>query len=665
MLNEAIIDFDLYSSVSDRQTLELALQTWKPAVSQRLKWNSDGNTTNRVFLMHPGIPLSTQPNLRPQNLALLDISINTLIASSTRRLRSSLSIYLYDSTRDSIDPTFLGAADIYVDQNTAWVYLQEIGLENLRNSTARFLKEVDVAISSSKWTVVAVALENTFQPSIRFIILAGKIILVACLALGLWIFTYMQRTKAMNDMRRRAESEKSAIIVQTARQTAKAEQELNDYIAHEVRNPLAAAMSACSFVKIEVNEKKPLVTEESIQSVREDVGIIESSLNFINDLLRNMLDMHKAASKNLNMQLVPMDMLHDILRPAAAMLYQRDAAFEVRVDCPENLVVMTDRLRLKQVVLNLGRNSTKFVRKGYIKLGASVVDNEVHVYVEDSGPGIPLEKRAHLFAKFQESLDSLDQGTGIGLSLCKHMMRHLKGEIWLDESFDSGLEGFPGSRFVMNLKIPPLGREEYEKFLNHDKLVESDIPTDVGPIDEEKAEDECNEPKELQELPDQLSVLFVDDDLVLRKLFTRSVRKVVPGWNIQEAANGETAVRLAEEKQVFDLIFMDQYMASVQKQMLGSEATRELRNRGVTSLICGLSANDVEKAFKSAGADFFMFKPFPCEKEALKRQLQHLIYSGRTHKNGINAVEQDTSDTANSSSPDLEEEYTVQVTHED
>ena len=75
------------------------------------------------------------------------------------------------------------------------------------------------------------------------------------------------------------------------------------------------------------------------------------------------------------------------------------------------LVAMTDRLRLKQVCLNLARNSVKFIHEGFIRLRAEVINNEVHIFVEDSGAGIPAEKRKMLFSKFQESLDSLSQGT--------------------------------------------------------------------------------------------------------------------------------------------------------------------------------------------------------------------------------------------------------------
>jgi signal transduction histidine kinase len=332
-----------------------------------------------------------------------------------------------------------------------------------------------------------------------------------------------------------AEAEKAAIIIENARKATKAERELHDYIAHEIRNPVAAAISACSFVSSSVNEAAPLVDAESRESVREDVGIIDCSLQFINDLLRNMLDMHRAASSQLNIALAPVDLCSDVLEPVASMLYRRGASFEVLIDCPENLVVSSDRLRLKQVILNLARNSVKFVEKGFIRLRAIDRGGNVCLYVEDSGPGIPLEKRSRLFVKFQDSLDSLNQGTGIGLALCRNLVELMSGVMYLDESYDSGVDGFPGCRFVVDLKTPPLCL---------DLITSSAVPemTDIstnGSNGKSKCPSISNIDDVLvQELPQGLSILLVDDDFVLRKLFSRAVKRIAPDWHVQEAANG-------------------------------------------------------------------------------------------------------------------------------
>jgi DNA-binding response OmpR family regulator len=79
------------------------------------------------------------------------------------------------------------------------------------------------------------------------------------------------------------------------------------------------------------------------------------------------------------------------------------------------------------------------------------------------------------------------------------------------------------------------------------------------------------------------------------------------------------------ESESYDLIFVDQCMASVEKQLLGTETVRELRARGMISIVCGLSANDLEKAFLNAGANAFMIKPFPCERDELMRELCLLL----------------------------------------
>ena len=75
------------------------------------------------------------------------------------------------------------------------------------------------------------------------------------------------------------------------------------------------------------------------------------------------------------------------------------------------------------------------------------------------------------------------------------------------------------------------------------------------------------------------------------------------------------------ETNLFDLIFVDQYMASAEKQLLGTETVRALRSGGVKSIICGLSANDMERPFLAAGADCFCIKPFPCKKDELIDEL--------------------------------------------
>lgn len=456
---------------------------------------------------------------------------------------------------------------------------------------------------------------------------------------------------------------KSDMMIESAERSARVERELNDFIAHEVRtncfdavpvfkqcsklthlclctkvrNPVAAAMSACSFISASVNEKEPLEDPALRDMVREDVRIVESSLQFVNDLLRSMLDLHRAQSQQLVIESVPTDMKSDILEPVATMIYRRDEAFEVEINCPDDLVFLTDRLRVKQIILNLARNSAKFVEKGFVRLRAERVDGDVVIYIEDSGPGIPEDKRGHLFAKFQESLDSLSQGTGIGLSLCRKLVDLMGGSITLDIDYHSGIEESPGAKF--DIRLPYNTTSGVQSMMSAVESLSDTVPTSPCELDDDGDEMLQNSEKTDRSepafasndtiLPDNLKVLFVDDDMVLRKLFLRSLKRVRPDWSVSEASNGETALVLVEELgEEYDIIFCDQYMTSVEKQLLGTEATRLLRRKGFKNIICGLSANDMESAFIQAGANAFMIKPFPCKAERLLEELVR-VYSSR------------------------------------
>lgn len=320
------------------------------------------------------------------------------------------------------------------------------------------------------------------------------------------------------------------------------------FAAHEVRNPLSAALSASSFVSAAINDKCQghapridLTTDGKGEcTVQEDLRVVSSSLQFINDLLRNILDSHKAMKGQLQIEMKTSCLRKDVFEPVAAMIYKRDYQFDVQIDCAESLILRTDPIRLKQVVLNLANNSCKFVRHGYVRIGASVdKDDHVSVYVEDSGPGIDPDKRNNLFDKFQTSLDELSQGTGVGLSLCKELTRLMGAEIELDESFQSGIDSCPGSRFVIHLNQK--AQRPVEK--SHQVLLEDGSTSQTD--------------NKLPELPLNLRILFVDDDNILRRLFCRSVKRVAPTWQIEEATNGETSVRYIEEQvDRFDIIFV-------------------------------------------------------------------------------------------------------------
>ncbi|CAB9507949.1 respiration control sensor protein ArcB [Seminavis robusta] len=504
-------------------------------------------------------------------------------------------------------------------------------------------------------------------------------------------------------------------VITNAQRAASAERELNEFMSHEVRNPLAVAMTACSFVTSAVMDdpKQLLEDAETRQDVCNDLRVVNSSLNFINDFLRSMLDTHRASSGKIKINMAPTDVLRDILQPVASILYNRASNFQLLVECdPTDLVIMSDKIRLKQVVLNLARNSTKFVQHGYVRLRAEVdpVTNQCRIYVEDSGTGIPKEKRKTIFDKYQESLDLLSQGTGVGLCLCKKLMHLMDGDIWLDQDYHSSLKGLPGARFVVEVNAAPLDidtavsktmRKDDDTFATMAETTRASVEGTAMPgvrlLDDSIRISEMQDSKSSSPassevegeadskstpvlpaapmvppsepslapssstiqpsplvsspsdkppaaapqglLPQGLSVLFTDDDAMLRKLFVRATKRAVPSWCIEEASCGETALEMCASKS-YDLIFMDMYMSSVNKQLLGTETIQQLRSRGIRSVICGLSANDIRERFVKAGADDFILKPLPCKPDQLTKMLADLL-SLRADDGGTNSETMD------------------------
>ena len=102
---------------------------------------------------------------------------------------------------------------------------------------------------------------------------------------------------------------------------------------------------------------------ETRNTLQYDLRVMDASLQFINELLRNVLDVFRSASNQMKIELNPTDIRQDILEPVASILFLRGASStaEVKVECPDDLVCQADRMRLKQIILNLVRVCSPFV----------------------------------------------------------------------------------------------------------------------------------------------------------------------------------------------------------------------------------------------------------------------------------------------------------------
>ena len=312
--NFAALDFDINTSPVRKNALEAALDTHKPALTLPLILLGDTEEEDgySVIMMHPGTPLESQGGRKPQEASLVVVRMRLLLARAVRGVAGSSTLYIYDAT-DPEEPLFMGGISTELVKSSGELqtsFLEERSIKAVRESASQ-TSEDTVPIADRQWRIVVV--DSDDELNLLFVILGGVIIFVACLLLAVWYVTSSRREARLNEIKLSAEAERAQLIVENAEEQTRRERDLNDFMAHEVRNPLAAAIYACSFVATQVNETEPLVTAESQESVREDVGIIQSSLQYIDNLLRNMLDLNRVSSNRMRVELSPCDLKADIL----------------------------------------------------------------------------------------------------------------------------------------------------------------------------------------------------------------------------------------------------------------------------------------------------------------------------------------------------------------
>jgi signal transduction histidine kinase len=119
----------------------------------------------------------------------------------------------------------------------------------------------------------------------------------------------------------------------------------------------------------------------------------------------------------------------------------------------EDSVIISDRAKLYQIMVNLLRNSVKFTKSGRIDFGYLIRHSDIEFFIKDTGTGIPPEKFANIFARFQQADDSLSReygGTGLGLPISKAYVELMGGRIWLKSEVGKGTEFF----FTIPFKTP-------------------------------------------------------------------------------------------------------------------------------------------------------------------------------------------------------------------
>lgn len=371
-------------------------------------------------------------------------------------------------------------------------------------------------------------------------------------------------------------------------------------MSHEIRTPMNAIIG---FTEM-------LSDAELTNEQKEYLNIIRDSGQNLLWLIDDILDLSKIEAGKLDIELSEcslgqlLNFVESLMQPRAK---EKGLDFEILEDSGLPARIRTEMTRVRQCLINLVGNAIKFTREGHVYLRVSLQEIEdapfIRFDVEDTGIGIPQDKRGEIFETFVQVDGSSCReygGTGLGLTISKRLAELLGGQLTLTSEVGKGS--------VFSLTIPAGVDVTKQPFLDRHNIASH---IDAG-------KDEAKQAK-------FSGHILVAEDARTNQVLIKSLLKRV-GLQVTIAKDGNEAVQRALAKE-FDLIFMDIEMPN----MNGYEATKALRKEGLRTPIIALTAyamkGDDEKCF-TAGCDDYISKPIE------HQTLMHILSKYLSAKSG-------------------------------
>lgn len=203
-------------------------------------------------------------------------------------------------------------------------------------------------------------------------------------------------------------------------------------MSHEVRTPLNAIVG---FSAVLTDEDESFDDE----SRREFSEIIKVNSFQLLKLINDILDFSDFENDNITFNIRTHDAVKLCNEVVETVMASRKLEVEMRFDTDLSVLMLdTDDARLRQVLINLLVNATKFTEQGSIVLELKMADASTALFsVTDTGCGIPPEKQHLIFERF-EKLNDFVQGSGLGLSICQLIVKYMNGKLWVDSGYTRG-----------------------------------------------------------------------------------------------------------------------------------------------------------------------------------------------------------------------------------
>ncbi|MDR2543827.1 MAG: response regulator [Treponema sp.] len=355
-------------------------------------------------------------------------------------------------------------------------------------------------------------------------------------------------------------------------------------MSHEIRTPMNAIIGMTNIGK----------SAHSMERKDYALGKIESASTHLLGIINDILDMSKIEANKLELYhetFVFEELLKKAINIIIYRIVEKHQKFSLYIDEKIPQFVISDEKRLAQVITNLLSNAVKFTPEhGMISLNTKLLKNEndtcvIQFSISDTGVGISEEHLARLFNPFEQAESSITRkygGTGLGLTLTKRIVELMGGSIFVSSVVNEG------STFTFTIKIR-----------NSCKTVDA-RPLSASIIDME-----------------DIKILIVDDDEDIRDYFV----DIAMRFNIKcdTAANGDEAIALLKNGNVYDIYFVDWMMPGMNGIELSQhikQIDKEKQHCDVSTIIMISSVEwqHIESDAKDAGVAGFLPKPiFPSD----------------------------------------------------
>lgn len=378
-----------------------------------------------------------------------------------------------------------------------------------------------------------------------------------------------------------------------AEESSKLKSQFVANVSHEIRTPMNGIIASTEILK-EMTIEDPVVMDY--------IDIIESSANNLLELVNDILDLSKMASKKIKLDEKVYDFRKIIGNSFAnfkSLVEQKGIDYILEIDETIPKYIKLDKNKLSQILINLIGNAIKFTDEGKILVRINNVEQMekkvlLELIVADTGIGIPEDKLDNIFEVFYQvdgATDRKFEGTGLGTTITKNIIDLMKGEIQVESPCEILESDHPGTLFKITIEFDYVS-EDSATIQEIRPNVKLSKPKRIG------ASDKCD-----------YSVLLVEDNLVNLKLTERLLNDL--GFCVVRATDGKEAIDKFSDE--IDFILMDIQMPVID----GFEASTQIKEMNPEVPIVALTANNIDDIYfkaKAVGIEHFIEKPVKTDK---------------------------------------------------